>query len=85
MYKSSGSEFFRIITIIQSGTDAFDKSRFVMTFLNILGVIFIIIIRLVLNGKTGKEILKSSRLEFLKKFLANKFAYHIQKATPLGH
>ena len=30
--------------------------------------------RLVLEGKTGKEILESSRLEFLEKFLANNFA-----------
>ena len=30
--------------------------------------------RLVLEGKTGKEIPKSSRFEFLEKFLANNFA-----------
>ena len=30
--------------------------------------------RLVLEGKTSKEIPKSSRLDFLEKFLANKFA-----------
>ena len=30
--------------------------------------------RLVLEGKTGKEILGSSRLEFLEKFSANNFA-----------
>ena len=30
--------------------------------------------RLVLDGKTGKEIPESSRLVFLKKFLANNFA-----------
>ena len=29
---------------------------------------------LVLEGKTGKEIPESSRLEFLEKFLANNFA-----------
>ena len=29
--------------------------------------------RLVLEGKTGKEISESSRLEFLEKFLANNF------------
>ena len=31
-------------------------------------------IRLVLEGKTGKEIPESSILEFLEKFLANNFA-----------
>ena len=30
--------------------------------------------RLVLEGKTGKEIPEPSRLEFLEKFLANNFA-----------
>ena len=30
--------------------------------------------RLVLEGKTGKEIAESSRFEFLKRFLANNFA-----------
>ena len=46
-----------------------------MTFLTILGVIEILCtFRLVLEGKTGKEIPKSSRLEFLEKFLANNFA-----------
>ena len=30
--------------------------------------------RLVLKGKTGKEIPESSRLDFLEKFLANNFA-----------
>ena len=46
-----------------------------MTFLNILGVTEILcIFRLVLEGKTGKEIPESSRLEFLEKFSANNFA-----------
>ena len=30
--------------------------------------------RLLLEGKTGKEMLESSRLEFLEKFLGNNFA-----------
>ena len=75
MYESSGSQFFRTTSGIQSGPDAFGESRFVMTFLNILGVIEILCsFRLVLEGKTGKEIPESSRLEFLEKFLANIFA-----------
>ena len=74
MYESSGSQFFRTTTGIQSGPDAFDKSRFIMTFLTILGVTEILCnFRLVLEGKTGKEIPESSRLEFLEKFLANNF------------
>ena len=41
MYESSGSQFFRTRTkdsLKQSGLDTFDESRFVMTFLTILGV-----------------------------------------------
>ena len=46
-----------------------------MTFLIILGDTEILCnIRLVLEGKTGKEIPESSRLHFLQKFLANNFA-----------
>ena len=46
-----------------------------MTFLTIVGVIEILCsFRLVLVGKTGKEIPESSRLEFLEKFSANNFA-----------
>ena len=45
-----------------------------MTFLTILGVTEILCsFRLVLEEKTGKEIPKSSRLEFLEKFSANHF------------
>ena len=74
MYESSGSQFFRTTNGKYSGPDAFDESRFVMTFLNILGIKKILCsFRLVLEGKTGKEIPESSRLEFLEKFLENNF------------
>ena len=75
MYESSGSQFFRTTTGIQSGPYAFDESRYLMTFLTILGVMDILCcFRLVLEGKTGKEIPESPRLEFLEKFLAKIFA-----------
>ena len=75
MYESSDSQFFRTTTEIQAGLDAFDKSRFVMTFLTILGVMEILSsFRLVLEGKTGKEIPESSRFGFCEKILANNFA-----------
>ena len=46
-----------------------------MTFLTILGVTEILCsFRLVLEGKTGKEIPESSRLEFKENFSANNFA-----------
>ena len=44
-----------------------------MTFLTILGVTEILL-RLVLEGKTGKEIPETSKLQFLEKFSANNFA-----------
>ena len=45
-----------------------------MTFLTILGVTEILCsFKLVLEGKTSKEIPESSRLEFLEKFSANNF------------
>ena len=75
MYESSGSQFLRNTTGIQSGPDVFDESRFTITFLTILGIIEILCsFRLVLEGKTGKEIPESSRLEFLGKFLGHNFA-----------
>ena len=75
MCESSGSHFFRTTTGTQSGPDAFDESRFVMTFLTMLGVTETLCsFRLALEGKTGKEMPESSRLEFLEKFLANNFA-----------
>ena len=75
MYESSGSQFFRTTNRIQSGPDAFDESKFAMTFLTFLGVMEILCsFRLVLEVKTGKEIPESSRFEFLEKFLANNFA-----------
>ena len=46
-----------------------------MNFLTILGVTEILCsFKLVLKGKTGKEIPKSSSLEFLEEFSANNFA-----------
>ena len=32
MYETSGSQFFKTTTGIQSGLDAFDKSKLIMTF-----------------------------------------------------
>ena len=56
--ESSGSQFFRTTTGIQSGPDAFDELRFTMTFLTILGVIEMVCsFRLVLEVKTGKRYL----------------------------
>ena len=46
-----------------------------MTFLTVLWVTEIICsFKLVLEGKAGKEIPESSRLEFIEKFSANNFA-----------
>ena len=62
MHKSSGSQFSRITTGLQLGPDTFGELKFVMTFLNILAVTEILCsLRLVLEGKTSKEIPESSR------------------------
>ena len=60
MYENSDSQFFRTTTGIQLGSDAFDESRFVMTFLTILGVLKI--------GKTDEKIPESSRSKLLENF-----------------
>ena len=84
MYESSGSQFFRTTTGIQSRPTNFDKSRFVMTFLTILGVMEILCsFRLVLEYKTGKEIPKSPRLVFRKVFKQIILLYQMQKTTCL--
>ena len=69
MLECYGSQFFRTTTGTQSRPNIFDKSRFIKTFLTILGVTEILrSFKLVLEGKTGKEIPESSRLEFKEKF-----------------
>ena len=55
MYQGSGSQFFRTSTRIQSGPETFEKYRFIMIFLTILGVTEILYsFRLILDGKTSK-------------------------------
>ena len=74
MYESSGSQFSINSIGKQSGPGAFKESRYAMTFLITLGVSGILCSsRLVLGGKTGKEIPDSVRLEFLEKISVNKF------------
>ena len=55
-----------------------------MIFLTILGVRETCSLRLVLEGKTGKEIPKSSKLEFLEKFLVNNFALSDEEDNTSG-
>ena len=56
-----------------------------MTFLTILGVTETLCsFKLVLGGKTGKEITESSRLEFLERFSANNFALSDAKYNTSG-
>ena len=89
MYERSGSQFFRTTTGIQSGQDAFDESRFLETFLTILGVMEILCsFRLVLEGKmkTGKELSESQRvlrfefLDFYQKKKTTPFVCRIEEA-----
>ena len=74
MYESSSSQFLRATTGIKLGPDTFDKSRFIMALLTILGVPKkLYSYRLILERKIGKEVPQSLRLEFLEKFLENNF------------
>ena len=87
MYESSGlQQFFRttIQSGIQSGPSAFDESRFVMTYLTNFGVTEVLCsFKLVLEGKTSKQIHESSRLEFLKKFFSKQFCSIRYRRQPL--
>ena len=56
-----------------------------MTFLTILKVTEILCsFRLVVEGKTGKEIPESSRIEFLESFQEEILLYQMQKTTASG-
>ena len=75
MYESSESQFFRTTIRTQSRPDKSDESRVFITFLTTFGGTEILCsFRIVLVGKTGKEVPESSRLEFSEKLLANHFA-----------
>ena len=66
-------------------TRYFDQSKFIMTFLTILGVAEMLCsFRLVLEGKTGKEMSEPSSLEFLERFLADYFALSDAKDNTCG-
>ena len=69
MYESSNSHFFRTTMVIQSGQDAFGKSKLVITFLTNLSYMNIMQFQISPRRKSGKEIPDSSRCEFLEKFL----------------
>ena len=77
MKESSGSQFFKTTTGIQFGPDAFDKSRFIMTFLTILGVTELCSFKLVLEGKTGKGI-PESKYKTGKEILASELEFDVR-------
>ena len=75
MYESLDSKFFRTTLGIQSGTTTSDKSSLDVTILTnskVKGLSYSF--RLVLEGKTSRDITWSSRSEFLEKYSANSFA-----------
>ena len=76
IYESSGSQPFRTTTEIQSGPDDFEESGWVMS-LTYIGVIAILssIRRVIPEGKAGKEIPASARLEFLKKISMKHYSF----------
>ena len=85
MYESSCSHFFRTTTGIQSGPNAFNKSKLVMTLLINLAVTEILCcFRLVLEGKAGKEIPEPLRWEFLGKVFRKKITLSDAENNTLG-
>ena len=75
MHERSGPQFLTTTTATPSGPDAFEKWKFLMIFLIILGVTKIwYSITSVLEGKTDKVVPDSLRSEILETFLANNFA-----------
>ena len=60
--ESSDSQFFRTTTDIQLGPNVFDESRFIMTFLTILGVRDIL-----------QEIVKVIKIRILRKVFKKQF------------
>ena len=72
MYKkSSGSQCFRTTTRIKSGPDAFDESRFVMTFLTILGVIVIMQSQISPRTEKRERDTQVIKIKVLRKVLSN--------------
>ena len=62
--ESKTPQYSRTTTGIQLGSYAFDKLRFVMILLTIVGITELICnFKLVLEGKAGKEIPEPSRLD----------------------
>ena len=86
MCESSGSLFLRTNTGIQSGPEAFDESRFVMTFLIIFGVMEILCsFRLLLEEKIGKERYPSHQDQsHQKSFQGTNLFYQMHEVTPQG-
>ena len=83
MYESSDLQFLSTTTGIQSGLDASDL--FIRNFLTILAVTKKLhSFKLVLEGKSGKGITESSRLEFLEKSIANNFALSDAEGNTYG-
>ena len=87
MYESSGSQFFRTTTGIQSGPDVFDKSRLVMNLVvtNSRDTEILCSFRLMLEGKAGKEISESPKLKLVEKFSEDHFALSDAEDNTVGH
>ena len=75
IYESSGFQFFRTTTGIQSRSNVFGKSKLVMIFLANTGLAAILCsFRLFLEGKSGKQVPELSRLEFFEMISEKRFA-----------
>ena len=74
IFKSSGSQFFRTITKVQSGVETRTKTRSIMTFLTISGVTYIFCRFSILEVTTYPTLPESSVLGFSEKILTNNYS-----------
>ena len=85
IYKSSGSQFFRTTTGIQSGPDAFAESKFVMSFSTIFEVMEIYSVsNQFQKGEKVKGYPSHQDKSYQKSFQQTTFLYQMQKTTPPG-
>ena len=83
IYESSGFQFFRTTTGIQSGSNAFGKSKLVAIFLaNTRLTTILCSFRLFLEGKSGKQVPELSRWSSLKWFQKKDLPYQMINTEP---
>ena len=84
MYESSGSQFCRTTTGTQPVPDALNESRFVITFLTILGVRNIMQFQISSRRENRWTNTRAIKIRAFRKVSRKQFFYQMQKITPSG-